>query len=583
MEKGVKRPIIINTEGYPFLRLEVPQEYSRILARVFSKTIRGTRKFDMVEYVIKVGSHKFYKICYPSLIEILEVYGLPYIFEKDSLFYDENELTLNRLAIQNKPVLLSEEIIDKYHKFEKLYPHQYFGINMVTNRLQFGLFFEMRTGKTITTLIGLSILHSLGKINSGVIVAPPSAIDAWFKETKEHLNYPSLRLIRLTSRTKRWDIENVLNEYKFPLFVFHYEYLITKSFKYQFIPFLKEHYKKMKPVLVLDESHRVKNPRSKRFLNLTNIGHTFKRFYLLSGTPIGNTIENIWSQSVFLGLQHFTGLNISAFRRRYMFPHPAGWGYLPKAQAISTIKKQLQSVSIFVKQSSVFKGMRVFRENYQYNLSKEQRMVYNQVSEELIDRFENGEITVANGLAQSVKLAQICSGFISDKKQNLIQKLDNTSRTKLLIDILSDIDGNVVIWHEFNPDIDILKPIIENKLHRNLFVLAGSTEKQQRTNILEKWRKDTGAILLTKPSLLGEGIDLSVAEVAIYWNHNYSYINRFQSESRILSSKRLVVVLMSLYAPHTIEASILRVLERGKSVDEALKEGNFYNFLKGEM
>lgn len=586
---------IIDLRGYPVVNVLMSWEYlndsrmRQILGKaLWKKVSRYSNGYRILS--VEIGNSKFYKLLLPSITRA--VYSIAKdlghkveLYSPENGFLSSDEILADAFSLlEDKNVIeLPDERINEYSKNFPLYPHQIFGVNSILSRLGYGLFFEMRTGKTLTTLIGLSILRKAELIKSALVIAPMSAIGAWERDVEKNLNAPIMpTLIRLNG--KKIDLEKILSEVEFPIFITHYEFLITKKYKEVFRPFVQKHWRELKGALIFDESHRIKNPATKRFKGVMDIAPLFKRYILLSGTPIGNSIEDIWTQSVFLGFQYFTGNNITQFRRVFMIPHPAGFGFVPAGGSVKKIKEKLKTVSMFVRQKDVFKKLQVYREKFDYRLTSEQKDVYDSIANELIAMVNDRVISVSEGIARSIKLAQICSGFYQEKNpgDEVFEELDHSNRDKVFLDLIEDVKGNLVIWHEYNADIKILRKVLKDT-GRKVFVIAGDVKKEKRVEIINEWRDTDRAVLLTKPSLLGEGIDLSKAEVAVYWNHNYSYINRFQSESRIIAPGKPIAVLWSLYAPKTIEESILNVISRGRSIDEEIKENNFYSFVMGEL
>lgn len=169
-----------------------------------------------------------------------------------------------------------------------LRPYQQAGYNWFhfLHRFQFGglLADDMGLGKTIQTLAFLQhqkeqvSLH--GGIPTSILVVPTSLIFNWQKEAERFT--PKLRILLHTGPHRSRDSAAFA---QFDLIITTYG--VARIDETVFTGFLFNY-------LVLDESQNIKNPRSKLFSALRNLHR--KNTLALSGTPIENSVADIWSQ-----------------------------------------------------------------------------------------------------------------------------------------------------------------------------------------------------------------------------------------------------------------------------------------------
>ena len=65
--------------------------------------------------------------------------------------------------------------------------------------------------------------------------------------------------------------------------------------------------------MVVDEAHKLKNPKSAIVIRLKNL--VFDHCTLLTGTPIQNDMSELWSLLNFIDPKHYNDLN--AFMEKY--------------------------------------------------------------------------------------------------------------------------------------------------------------------------------------------------------------------------------------------------------------------------
>src|SRR5262249_55830845 len=69
--------------------------------------------------------------------------------------------------------------------------------------------------------------------------------------------------------------------------------------------------------LVLDESHRIKTPNAKVTKAVLSLRNDSKKRYIMTGTPVANKPEDLWSQLFFLDDGERLGSSFEEFRNRY--------------------------------------------------------------------------------------------------------------------------------------------------------------------------------------------------------------------------------------------------------------------------
>ncbi len=157
---------------------------------------------------------------------------------------------------------------------------------------------DMGLGKTIQTLALLQkekeVNSLLGTHPTSLIVMPTSLIYNWLNEAKKFT--PSLNLYVHTGNLR----------YKNSVFFAQYDVVITTyGITRVDIDLLHETYFNY---VILDESQNIKNPSSKSFKAVKQLNSKYK--LILSGTPVENTVNDLWTQMSFinpglLGTQKF--------------------------------------------------------------------------------------------------------------------------------------------------------------------------------------------------------------------------------------------------------------------------------------
>lgn len=170
--------------------------------------------------------------------------------------------------------------------------------------MSIGSFFTYTSSKS--QVIAL-IAHLKTKTTTGpyLVVAPLATLPNWVREFVKWL--PELPVVRYhgtaQERDKLWRKSLHVNKRKnpdYPVIITSYEVAIRDAKKLNAVsPFT---------YLVVDEGQRLKNRKCTLIRQLKNI-HAENRL-LLSGTPIQNNLEELWSLLNFVNPQIFDDLSV---------------------------------------------------------------------------------------------------------------------------------------------------------------------------------------------------------------------------------------------------------------------------------
>lgn len=202
------------------------------------------------------------------------------------------EVTMER-KLQNLANYEGMDVVPKPKGFKgELRVYQQAGLNWLyfLKRYRFGgcLADDMGLGKTIQTLALLQNEKELaereGATRTSLIIMPTSLIYNWQSEAEKFV--PGLKVLVNTGFNRMKDPEKFLE----------YDVIITTygiaRIDVELFQDLLFHY------IILDESQHIKNPSSKSFKTVRTLKANHR--LVLTGTPVENTVGDIWTQMTFL-------------------------------------------------------------------------------------------------------------------------------------------------------------------------------------------------------------------------------------------------------------------------------------------
>lgn len=214
----------------------------------------------------------------------------------------------------------STELLQKYQQFEKISPaelpvhfrgklrqYQKSGLDWLffLHQFHFGgiLADDMGLGKTVQVISLLSKLKEASRPNRPtLIIMPLTLIFNWVDELAKFAPDLSV-LVYSGSRQDRLELLREFNQYDV--------ILCSYGIALQDQPHLGEH---IYSYLILDESQKIKNPETKTYRAVNKLKASHK--LALTGTPIENSLVDLWAQMNFLN----PGLlgNFRQFQKRYL-------------------------------------------------------------------------------------------------------------------------------------------------------------------------------------------------------------------------------------------------------------------------
>ena len=309
--------------------------------------------------------------------------------------------------------------------------------------------------------------------------------------------------------------------------------------------------------LVIDESHKIKDPKAKRSKEIKKIAEraTYRR--ALSGTPLLNGLEDLFNQyeTIQPGLTGYR--TFTTFKHHYTIQRPIPGARSRFAQMIvgyqneDELKERAQPYVTRVKAEEFMKGeLPTFSKEWIMMENKEWIAAYNQVRDEALLELENVDIEVENALGILQKLQQIACGFIYTPEGEAIWF--DTGRVQRAMDLLAGLDEPVILWTPYRA---LLRPLRE--------AMAETDRQVYGQSSVEQWKEDpTGVLIGYQGSGLGVGMNLQHAAAAIYLGNTFSAEHRWQSIKRIdrIGQSRQVRI-WDMVTPGTVDEKVLKALD----------------------
>ncbi len=431
---------------------------------------------------------------------------------------------------------------------------------------------EMGLGKTVQTIVASLLTADEG--DRILIVCPNSLKWTWAKEFERWAPTTSVQLVTGDRPTRE---KQILSDARVTIInyeLFRYG-LKTDRGKREWSHDTQLVMKRKWRTIVLDEAHRVKNRDAQVTRALTAITKTIDRVYLLTGTPILNRLEELWSLLRILFPEEYT--SYWRFVERYCQVFSNGFGtevgparpeMLPELKTILdgfTLRRLKRNVLPSLPRKLPIRRVWV-------PLEKSQRDVYQGMAEEMYTILESGEVvSAAVAIAQITRLKQI----VIDP--NLMAQPDLPLRgTKVdaVLDILESMAGEkVVIFSQFATALNRLQKTLSAKGY-DTSIITGEVTGEDRQAVVDRFQTDpSNQVLLCGLKSGGVGITLTAAHTAIFLDKFWNPALNWQAQERLdRIGQTEPVTIIELLAEKTIEESIEKLLVQKADLFSSLFE-----------
>lgn len=432
----------------------------------------------------------------------------------------------------------------------KAHDYQAFATDFIINHPVSCLILDMGLGKTVVTLTALWILLFDYFLVGRVLVIAPKRVaeNTWPAEIKkwEHLSFLTYSVVAGSKKQR----EDALSK-QADVYVIGRDNLtwLVNSGKFCF------------DMVVVDELSSFKSPKAQRFKSLRKVRPSVGRIVGLTGTP-GNLMD-LWAEIGVLDMGQRLGRFIGGYRDRFFVPDKRNreiiFSYKPREGAEDKIYELISDITISMKAVDYLDMPECIYNRVEVTMSKEEKALYEQLENDMIIPFGEGEdIDAVNAAALSNKLQQMANGAVYDESGNVHhihdRKLDALED---LIEAANEKPLLVAYWFKHDRD----------RIMKRFKVRDISTKKD-----IEDWNAGKIPVALIHPASAGHGLNLQEGGSTIVWFSNIWPLELYQQLNARLwrQGQKHTVVIEHIVTAGSIDEDILLSLEKKDNTQEAM-------------
>lgn len=442
-----------------------------------------------------------------------------------------------------------------------LYPFQNAGVRFLGKGKQVLLADEMGTGKTVQALVAIRLLKAFPLL----VVCTNSMKHKWAEEIEKWTNATPVVVGGTAAQRKKAiaSTQDIVGDYAV---IINYESLRLHS---KMAPFgntvLSEKEASLKELnyinwatVIADEVHRAKEPKAKQTRALWGVSADVKYRFGLTGTPIMNNPDDLWSIMRFVCPQEWSSR--SRFRDRYCNVQ-AGWhGGLENrgllSNRIEELDKFLQPRMIRRTKKEVLPQLpEKVHTVLRVPMTDKQSKAYRDMLNHMMAEVDGGFLISSDPLSSLGRLRYLASAFAEVEDGQVVALKAPSNKLIAIEGILEEGGTPIVVYAESRKLIEFLDSELSKSYKTGL--ITGKQSSQERNSNIELFQDGGLDIILATTGAGAEGITLTAANRLVMAQESWSNTANKQAHDRIHRiGQENKVEIITLIAKATIDETV---------------------------
>ena len=402
------------------------------------------------------------------------------------------------------------------------YPYQLDAVRAVRSLEYAAVFHEQGLGKTKIAIDLILYWLEGDMVETVFVVTKKTLVQNWTDEVTAH-SYITPRILSGNRRENSIALNS-------PILLYLMNYEVVPSN----LDLIRDFLDACRVGVILDESQKIKNPDANLATCFHSLAAKFERRIIMTGTPVANRPYDIWSQIKFLDHGKAFGDSFTEFKAELDLPANSA-SSSEYASTLSHIMDKIRHFSIRdTKQTAGLELPDKTIRTHFVELAPLQSKIYaayrNKMTYELQ---KEGELVVDDAedvLKRLLRLVQCASNpaLVDEDYNELPGKF---TRLLALFNEINLQTNKVIVWTGFVGNVEWLDVRLQQfkpqKVH-------GYLDVHERNEAIRKFKTDDNCrILLATPGAAKEGLTLTVANHAVFYDRSFSLDDYLQAQDRI--------------------------------------------------
>lgn len=390
-------------------------------------------------------------------------------------------------------------------------PYQKRGARRVYRHPATGLFVDMGLGKTIITQTGIRGLLRRGDRRGALVVLPLRALETevWQKEARlwSHTRHLRFSVVHGNEQERMLALHQAAD-----IYLTNYEnlqWMAKLAGKKRQLPLLPMPF----DILVLDESTFIKNQGSMRFKALKfRLLRFFKTVVILTGTPMPNSLLELWSQIYVLDRGARLGTSFTRFKSRFFEQTDyMGFKWEARTGATERVLRMVEDVVLRLDAKDWIRMPDVVPNTVPVLMPPSAMRLYRKHEREMFLELENlRTISAATAATLSMQCHQMANGAVYDDPDERDSWTEfHAAKLDALQELMDAHPGqSMLITYWFRHDLERL---------RARWPDASVLDKKDALRTVDDWNAGRIRYLFIQPKSSGHAINMQHGGHTVVW------------------------------------------------------------------
>lgn len=430
---------------------------------------------------------------------------------------------------------------------------------------------DMGLGKTVQAIVALSSVKFHGGLPA-IVVSTNSMLLKWAAEFEKWAPELEVRVVAGSASKRRVALEPGADVYIVGWATVRYH---SRLGAYGSIALSDEERRPKElnvlnaQTVIVDEAHRMVDPKAKQTRAVWALQHTARYRWSLTGTPTTNSVENIWAILHGVAPEEFPSR--SGFISRYTLSGTNYFGGLEIFGINPTHRQELFTVvdSLMLRRTKAEVALDLPPKLYTVvpvELTTKQRKAYDQMEKHLMAGVDGAILMASNPLVRDVRLLQIAAATpVIDEASGTVMDLTSpSSKIDALRDIIESAPGEPLVI--FTVSKLLANLVIRELQHTGLRVVSitGDVSNNQRQSNVDSFQGGEADYIVCTVAAGGEGITLTRASKVVFLQRSFSMVQDRQAEDRVhrIGQEAESVQIIDVVSTDTNESDVFEAMYR---------------------
>ena len=376
------------------------------------------------------------------------------------------------------------------------------------------------TGKTRGTLMAYEKRFNRGAANKLLVVAPLSILRASWADDIERFTTLTYRIATQPEKNRHQAFSDEVN-----VVMINHDGIKWLAKNLDYLDGFTD--------LVIDEFTAYKNRTSARSKAMLKVSLSFKHKTLLSGTPLPNTVLDMWHPMIILDGGARLGSKYFKFRSQVCTPEALGYQdhvkWVDKVGAPSAVADAVSDLNIRYKFEDCVDIPPNNVTMMLVDMPKAVLDAYKEMESDSTLRGQDGGLVISaiHAGARTKKMLQILSGTVYNEAGVAVPV--HNDRYEMVMQLVEERPHSLVAFN-WKHEREALTKLAEKYKH-SYAVIDGTVSASKRAEIVKEFQEGTIKVLFCHPQAAAHGLTLTKAATTIWCTPTYSS-EQFQQFNR---------------------------------------------------